>query len=61
MEKQIKQKNSNRDHFLKSKSLILNVVKKFDDYYSDVYKERILDYPMAVFSALVRISLHRVY
>lgn len=32
---------------------------KFEDYYADVYKERILDYPMAVLSALVRISLRR--
>jgi len=60
MKSQAKLRNNNRDNFLKLESLIPNVVKKFDDYYSDVYKERILDYPMAVLSALVRISLHRL-
>jgi len=59
MKKPVKLRNSNGDNFLKLKSLITNVAKKFDDYYSDVYKEGILDYPMAIFSAFVRISLNR--
>jgi hypothetical protein len=59
MKKQAKVRNSNRDNFLKSECLIPNVADKFYDYYSDVYKEAILDYPVAFFSALIRISLHR--
>jgi len=59
MEKQAKPGNSNTNNFLKFKSSIPNVAEKFHDYYSEVYKERIVDYPMAIFSALVRVSLHR--
>ena len=57
MEKLVQPINGNGDNFLKLKRAIPNVADKFDDYYSDVYKEGILDYPMALFSALVRISV----
>ena len=56
MEKQARAKDKNI--FLKLKSKIPNVAEKFHDYYSEVYKEGILDYPMAVFSALARLSIH---
>jgi len=59
MEKRAKIRNSNINNFHNFKSSIPNVAEKFHDYYSDVYKEGIVDYPMAIFSALVRVSLHR--
>ena len=59
MKKQAKLKNTKKSSLLKLKYVIPNVVEKFYDYYADVYKEGILDYPMALCSALVRISLHR--
>lgn len=58
MVNQLKQKNNSRNSFLKLPSSIPSVAEKFGEYYSDVYKERVIDYPIAVFSALVRISLY---
>jgi hypothetical protein len=57
MEKSIKIKNKEIDSFLDLHYFIPNAAQKFDEYYSDVHKERLIDYPMAVLSALVRMSL----
>ncbi len=56
MKKPVKAYNNKRNTFPIFTILIPNEVKKFDDYYSDVYKERLIDYPMAVLSALVRMT-----
>lgn len=59
MDKQIK-KSKSRDRFQKLESSLLPVAEKWVEYYSDVHKERAIDYPLAALYAVVRLSLNGI-
>ena len=57
MEKSVKIRNEEIDSFLDLNCLIPDAIHKFDEYYSYVHKERLIDYPLAVLATLVRMSI----